>query len=85
MPKEYHLKLNPIIKDIVKLYAKFDKSEIKKGKTVASHLKPKIHEEINKMLDFLNSERKINPEIEKELKKSENNKILKFLEENIRF
>ena len=85
MPREYHLKLNPVIKAIVKLYAKFDKSEIKKGKTVASHLKPLIHVEINKMLDFLNSERKRNPEMDKELKKPENSKILKFLEEKIRF
>ena len=85
MPKEYHLKLNPIIKDIVKLFAKYDKSEIKKGKTVASHLKPLIHDKINKMLDFLNSERETNSEIDKELKNSENSKILKLLNENIRF
>ena len=85
MPKEYHLKLNPIIKNIVKLYAKYDKNEIKKGKTVASHLKPLIYDEINKILDFLNSERKVNAAMEKELKRTENSKILKLLEENERF
>ena len=85
MPKEYHLKLNPVIKAIARLYAKYDKSEIKKGKTAASHLKPLIHAEINRMLNFLDSERKDNPEIEKELKKAENSKIIKFLDEKIRF
>ena len=85
MTDEYHLKLNPIIKNIVKLYAKFDKSEIQKGKTVASHLKPIIHQEINKMLDFLDTERKENPEIEEELKKKNNIKIFSFLEKKIRF
>ena len=85
MPDEYHLKLNPIIKNIVKLYAKFDKSEIKKGRTVASHLKPVIHQEVNRMLDFLDLERKGNQEIEDELKKKENLKVLKLLEKNNRF
>lgn len=37
------------------------------------------------MLDFLNSERKENPDMDKELKKPENSKILKLLEEKIRF
>ena len=85
MPGEYHLKLNPIIKQIVKLYVKYDNSEIKKGKTVASRLKPLIHAEVNRILDFLNSERRENTEMSDDLKKKENLKILKLLEEESRF
>lgn len=77
--------MNPIIKEIVKLYAKYDKNEIKKGKTVASHLKPVIHAKVNKMLDFLNSERKENVDLNNELIRKENIKILKLLEEESRF
>jgi hypothetical protein len=85
MPEEYHLKLNPIIKQIVKLYAKYDKNELKKGKTVASRLKPLIHAEVNRILDFLNSERSENTEMSEELQKKENLRILKLLEEDSRF
>ena len=85
MPKEYHLKLNPIIKQIVKFFAEYDKSELKKGKTASSYLKPVIYSEINRMLNVLDKEREANPKLREELKRDENKKILKFLDENIRF
>lgn len=85
MPEEYHLKLNPIIKQIVKFFADYDKSELKKGKTASSYLKPIIYAEINRMLDILNKERRVNAKLREDLKRDENKRILKFLDEDIRF
>ena len=79
MPKEYHLKLDPLVKEIVKFYIKFEKSEIVKGKTVASHLKPVVYERVNKMLDFFEVERDLNPKMAKDLQKPEYQKILNLL------
>ena len=85
MPKEYHLKLNPFIKQIVKFFAEYDKSELKKGKTASSYLKPIIYAEINRMLDILDKERESNAKLREDLRRDENKRILKFLDEDIRF
>jgi len=85
MAKKYHLKLDPLIKDIVKFFSKYDKSVIKPGKAASSYLKPSVHDKINSMLDFLDLERKTNEDIKKDLDDPENKKILRLLDENIRF
>ncbi len=85
MPEEYHLKLDPLIKEIVKLYIKYEKSEIKKGKTVSSHLKPIVYESVNKMLEYLDAERKTNSEMAQDLKIPANQKILNLLDKKTRF
>ena len=85
MPKKYHLKLDPVIKQIAKIYADYDDSEVNKGKTAISRLKPVIHAEVNKMLDFLEQKRSKDTELSKDLEKEENARILKFLNDNIRF
>ena len=85
MPKKYHLKLDLVIKQIAKIYADYDDSEVEKGKTAISRLKPVIHAEVNKMLDFLEQKRNENKNLSQELEKEENARILKFLNDNIRF
>ena len=85
MPKEYHLKLDPLVKEIVEFYIEYEKSEIVKGKTVASRLRPVVYEKVNTMLDFFEIERDLNPKMAKDLQKPGNQKILNLLEKKIRF
>lgn len=70
---------------IVKIFADYDESEIKKGKTVISHLRPGIYDTVNEMLDYLNEKRKVNLKLEQELKSDKFEKVLQFLEKNIRY
>ncbi len=85
MPEKYDLKLNPMIKKIVDLYLIINPDPLSQLKFASDHLRLVIHEEVNRILDYLQSERKKNPKIEELLKKKENSEILKALEKESRF
>lgn len=85
MPDAFHINLDPTIKLIAKIFANYDESEIKKGKSGISQLRPIIYDAVNKMLDFLNEKRKVDLELEQELKNEKYIKVLQILEKNIRY
>jgi ribosomal protein L22 len=83
MTKKYDLKLNPLFKKIVDINNEID--PMNRYGTASAYLKPVIVEEINKILDKFNSERKDNPELQKILERKENREILDLLEKNLHF
>jgi hypothetical protein len=82
--KKYDLKLSPIVKLAINLFLEVnpDPSGIKVD--AAKHLRPLIHKEVNKILDFLDSKRKTNEELRKMLEKEEYKSVLQLLESNDR-
>ncbi len=78
MSKKYDLKLNYVIKLIVDLYNESD--PLGKHNTASSYIKPLIYKEINKLLDYLDEERKKNRKLEGLLKEERFKEVLEILE-----
>ena len=83
MTNKYDLKLNPLFKKIVDIIREID--PMNRYGTTSQYLKPIIIEEINRILDKFNSDRKDNPELQKILERKENRDILDILEKDERF
>ncbi|HEA70399.1 hypothetical protein LCGC14_0930810 [marine sediment metagenome] len=85
MTKDYTLKLEDLVKKIVDAYNEIDIFPIKYNAT-SKRLKPVIYKEVNRMLDFLEKEKKDNnPVLIKLLKKEHYKGVSEMIERNKRF
>ena len=85
MPEKYDLKLNPIIKKIIDLYLIINPDPLSQRRFASDHLRLLIHGEVNRILDYLNTEKENNPKVKEILQKKEYKEVLKALETNSRF
>ncbi len=85
MTKDYTLKLGDLIKKIIDAYNEIDVFPIK-YKAASKRITPIIYKEVNRMLDFLEEEKKKdNPTLIKLLKKEKYKGVSEMIEQNKRF
>jgi len=84
MTRNYSLKLEQIVKEIIDIYNKIDNMPIEYN-TASSRLRPIIYKEVNRMLDYLKKElENRNPRVEAILKKEENRDVLEMIKQDKR-
>jgi len=83
MVKKFNLKLSSIIKTIVDVYLEIE--PLKRANTASGYLRPFVLKEVNRILDYLNSQRETNAHLNKLLNMPENKELQEVLDSNLRF